>query len=196
MPRPVWLLDGPLPLANGVGPGGGAGAHRERLVGRQRRGARLLHRAPAATAAPSCGFFRSGSPSAGICTACSLDGVPHVYAELHALSNFSFSARRFASRRIGCAGQASGLSSTGAHRRMLARGVVRAHVAAKQMRSAADHRQRNSPAPMASSSWRWPRIGPATARLSRLISRARRASIKGRYCARSAAISRMPSMDA
>jgi hypothetical protein len=40
--------------------------------------------------AHGCGFFRNGGPSAGICTACSLEAARFMYAELHALSNFSF----------------------------------------------------------------------------------------------------------
>ena len=42
MPRPVWLLAEPLPL-DAARAAAGSGAHRERLVGRQGRGARLLH---------------------------------------------------------------------------------------------------------------------------------------------------------
>src|SRR5579872_3167515 len=48
------------------------------------------------TRAPGCGCFRSGARSSGTCTAYSLKArhmlhkARNVYAELHALSNFSF----------------------------------------------------------------------------------------------------------
>ncbi len=129
MPRPVWLLDEPLPLPKP-----------EILQGPERiesgwwdgKGvARDYYVAPSVPMAPGYGFFRSASPSAGICTAYSLRELS-VYVELHALSNFSF--LRGASQPEELVAQAKALNYAGlalTDECSLA-GVVRAHIAAKE----------------------------------------------------------------
>src|SRR5258708_21765673 len=81
--------------------------------------------------ARGCGFFRNATPSAGMCTAYSPKSRS-VYVELHALSNFSF--LRGASHPEELVAQAKALNYGGlalTDECSLA-GVVRAHVAARE----------------------------------------------------------------
>jgi error-prone DNA polymerase len=134
--------------------------------------------------AQGCGYFRSVNPNVGICTGCSPDGGAHtaevVYVELHTLSNFSF--LRGASQPEELVSQAKHLNYRGlalTDECSLA-GVVRAHIAAKQQ---------GLPLLIGTElncSDGLKLVVLATDRasygaMSRLISRARRASPKGRY---------------
>ena len=175
-----------LALSRRIDSGTGPGTHRERLVGRQRRGARLLYCAPSPTRArmaQSSGFFRNVNPSAGMCTGYSRERqcAEADVRRTACLEQFLFFARRFAARGIDRAGQTSWIIARLAltDECSLA-GVVRAHVAAKEHGSAADHRHGAHLHRRAETRGAGHRSRELRG-LSRLISRARRAHVKGRY---------------
>src|ERR1700722_16976845 len=131
------------------------------------------------------GYFRSGGPRVGTCTACSREA--HVYAELHALTHFSF--LRGASGPDELVEQACSL---GYHALAITdecslAGVVRAHIAAKK---------KGLPIIIGSEFTCMEGlkfVALATDRasygaLSRCISKARRATVKGRYALKRADI--------
>src|ERR1039457_5437590 len=128
-------------------------------------------------AAYGAGFFRSGGPSAGICTAYSRE---RMYAELHALSNFTFLRGASQPEELVAQAKRLGYRALALTDECSLAGVVRAHVAAKR------HALPLIVGTELNCAEELKLVALATDRasygaMSRLISRARRAGAKGRY---------------
>src|SRR5260221_385436 len=151
-----------------------------RAVGGMARTWRVTITSRARPGAPGGGCFSSGRPSVGICTACSRETPTPMYAELHALTNFSF--LRGASQPEELVLQATRLrySALAITDECSLAGVVRAHIAAKQyglpLIIGAEFTCVDDLKLVALATDR-----ASYGALSRVISRARRSTVKGRY---------------
>src|SRR5260370_39821600 len=103
-----------------------------RAVGGMARTSRATITSRATPGAPGGGCFSSGRPGVGICTACSRRSLIPVYAELHALTNFSFLRGASQPEELVLQATRLGYSALAITDECSLAGVVRAHIAAKQ----------------------------------------------------------------